>query len=376
MILLPMVVAACTSSDPWAGAPPLPGGAGPVEWFAISVGGDIVGHEERVRSDSAMSRRRTWSLHLAGAPMTLRSATRIEHEHGLVSQYVRWDTEGERAFVGAAWVPDAVSPPHSGLWPVLDPWSLEALARNVSVADGAVSWTGSSGPVRVRFARDGLQTAVQGAVRLDRVPERPVVLSAFDPVAHLWVPTAPQPRARRSLVGSFEVDGAPVRVDAPIWAEVPARAVPPTVVGDPLAALAAEVVGDARDQREAVQRLVRYVATALDGVPTPGSMRAVDALRSGRGDCDEAATAFVELARAAGLAAEPVGGLVYVAGALGPGLVPHAWAQVRIGGVSVAVDPALGQAPADASHLPLGAGAAQAAARLAAGVSVRLVELR
>jgi len=40
------------------------------------------------------------------------------------------------------------------------------------------------------------------------------------------------------------------------------------------------------------------------------------------------------------------------------------------------VDPALGQAPADASHLPLGAGAAQAAARLGAGVSVRLVELR
>jgi transglutaminase-like putative cysteine protease len=102
----------------------------------------------------------------------------------------------------------------------------------------------------------------------------------------------------------------------------------------------------------------------------------MEALRSGRGDCDEAAAAFVTLARSLGLEADLVGGLVYREGAVGPALYPHAWATVRLGGVTVAVDPALGQAPADASHVPLGYSAAEAAARLSRGVQIAVFELR
>ena len=36
-----------------------------------------------------------------------------------------------------------------------------------------------------------------------------------------------------------------------------------------------------------------------------------------------------------------------------PGLVPHAWVEVRLGERWVAIDPALDQALADATHLPL-----------------------
>ncbi len=362
-------------SDPWSGAPPLPPEPTERALYSLSILGSVAGFEERMAGAGVMTRRRTWSLWLGGDEATLRSSTRIEHQAGLVSAYVRWDPQGEMAWTGAAWVPDALAPPEGGLLPVLDPWTLEVAPLEVRRDGDVVAWEASGGLARARFDDRGLVWAEQGAVRMERVDGVPELV-AFDPVAHLVVLVPPQPRARRSHVGRYEVDGELVRVDAPIWAEVPALAVPEPGGADPLAEEALAVIGDARDQREAVRRLVAHVASRLDGRPTPGSMAAIDALRDGRGDCDEASAAFVALARAVGLEAEPVGGLVYADGALGPGLYPHAWAEVSIGKRKVPVDPALGQAPADAGHLPLGAGAGQAAARLSGGVRVALVELR
>lgn len=369
----------CGAADPFQGAPPLPEHIDDHTVYAIEVQGRVSGTEERWRgrSDGApvVVRRRTWSVVLGGEAATLRAASRVVGA-GPVSAYERWIEGATEHWTGAAWVPDAVPPPETGLWPVLEPWTLEVQSTEVTIDGPTVRWTTSAGETRATFEGGQLSGAEHGAIRMARVDEKPSTLVPFDPAALFAVPAAPQPRVRTALVGVFEVDGRTQRVDTPTWAEIRNERLPERVPDRPLAAEARSVVGDAEDVRTAVQRLVRHVADGLDGQPRPGSLAAVEALQSGRGDCDEAAAAFVALAQALGLEAAPVGGLVYANGAVGPGLYPHAWAQVRIGGRMVPVDPALGQAPADASHLALGSGAGEAAARLASGIRVRLVRLR
>lgn len=373
------VLGGCAEPDPWAGAPLPPVLPEQHAHYAIKIGDQISGREERWIGPDGMStavvRHRTWSVRLGGEVTTLRAASRADHAGGPVQAYERWSEAGSETWAGITWIPDAVPPPASGLWPVFDPWTMEVRSVEVTVEEGRVRWSGAGGPAEAEFDAGGLVWASQGAVRLERSSDPIPFLKPFDPVALLAIPVPPQPRARRSLIGRFEVDGQLVQIDAPIWAQVPSVALPLVLEG-PLLDEARAVVGDARDQRQAVQRLVLHVAQRLDGRPTPGSLAAVDALKQGRGDCDEAAAAFVALARALGLDANPVGGLVYATGALGPALYPHAWATVRVAGREVPVDPALGQAPADASHLALGASAAEAAARLSSGVQVSVLELR
>ncbi len=76
------------------------------------------------------------------------------------------------------------------------------------------------------------------------------------------------------------------------------------------------------------------------------------------GPCVQQAAALVALARAEGALAEVITGRVLRVGPLGPGLYPHAWAEVELQGRRWTVDPALGQVPTDALHLPLARGTA------------------
>jgi transglutaminase-like putative cysteine protease len=73
---------------------------------------------------------------------------------------------------------------------------------------------------------------------------------------------------------------------------------------------------------------------------------AVRVLTDRVGDCNEFTVLYVALARAAGLPARPTAGLVK----LGDRFYYHAWPEVYLGSW-VAVDPLLGQFPADAGHL-------------------------
>jgi transglutaminase-like putative cysteine protease len=70
-----------------------------------------------------------------------------------------------------------------------------------------------------------------------------------------------------------------------------------------------------------------------------------------RGDCTEHAALFVTMARAAGVPAREVTGLLWVEelGAFGG----HAWAEVALAGMWVPVDPTWGQVPADPAHIRL-----------------------
>jgi transglutaminase-like putative cysteine protease len=71
-------------------------------------------------------------------------------------------------------------------------------------------------------------------------------------------------------------------------------------------------------------------------------------LAARRGDATEFASAFVAMARATGLPARPRAGLV----ARRTSFYLHVWAEVWLDGW-VAVDPFLGQLPADLTHVRL-----------------------
>jgi transglutaminase-like putative cysteine protease len=122
-------------------------------------------------------------------------------------------------------------------------------------------------------------------------------------------------------------------------------------------ALAAEVAGDAGGAYAAARRLNQHVHRRLQKTFGQSRDRASEVLTAGQGDCTEHALLLVALARAAGIPARLVHGLVYARyGDQADALYWHAWAEVRSAGEWIAMDPTFGQDLADATHLALGRG--------------------
>jgi transglutaminase-like putative cysteine protease len=108
------------------------------------------------------------------------------------------------------------------------------------------------------------------------------------------------------------------------------------------------LVNRLRDPGLAAERLVRWVHEVLRREVTDAVPNAVQAFETRRGDANEHAVLLVALARAAGLPARTAAGLLYLDGRF----YYHAWAEVYLRDW-VAVDPTLGQFPADAARLKL-----------------------
>jgi transglutaminase-like putative cysteine protease len=120
-----------------------------------------------------------------------------------------------------------------------------------------------------------------------------------------------------------------------------------------LVAKAQEIVEGATDSWEINQRLCSWV---YDNMKTAFSARltnAVEVLGNMEGDCTEHSILFIGLARAAGLPAREVAGLIYVGDQ--PGFYFHQWAKVWVG-KWVDVDPTFDQPLADATHIKLAEG--------------------
>ena len=107
-----------------------------------------------------------------------------------------------------------------------------------------------------------------------------------------------------------------------------------------------EILGAESDPARAAERLTHWLAAHIRKEATRGLPNAVRVRAQGRGDCNEFTVLYVALARAAGLPARPVAGLLEVDGRF----YYHAWPEVYLGDW-VAVDPLLDQFPADAAHL-------------------------
>jgi transglutaminase-like putative cysteine protease len=113
-----------------------------------------------------------------------------------------------------------------------------------------------------------------------------------------------------------------------------------------LAFRAAQIVGSSREALVVAERLNTWVHDSLAKRITVGIPSALQVLRARRGDCNEHTQLYVAMARAAGLPARVAAGLAYIDGKF----YYHAWPEVYVGRW-IAVDPTLGQFPANASHL-------------------------
>ena len=93
-----------------------------------------------------------------------------------------------------------------------------------------------------------------------------------------------------------------------------------------------------------------WVFQHIDKKAAPGIPSAIEVLRTRAGDCNEHTYLTVALARAAGLPAKVIIGLVY-SEALG-GFAYHAWPSIYVG-EWLETDPTLGQRTVDATHIGL-----------------------
>jgi hypothetical protein len=109
---------------------------------------------------------------------------------------------------------------------------------------------------------------------------------------------------------------------------------------------AQRIAGGSTDPAEVAQRMSEWVYGALHKDVVLSVPSALQVLEARRGDCNEHTVLYVALARALGLPTRTAVGLVHIRGSF----YYHAWPEVWLG-EWVAVDPTLGQYPADASHL-------------------------
>lgn len=117
-----------------------------------------------------------------------------------------------------------------------------------------------------------------------------------------------------------------------------------------VAAAAREAVGDAKDARQAVERISAFVHTSLrKQSPEVAEATALEILRERRGDCSEHALLFVALCRAVGVPARRCSGFVCVGSDWGS----HAWAEAWVG-AWIGVDPTTDDVGTRARYLLFG----------------------
>ncbi len=110
--------------------------------------------------------------------------------------------------------------------------------------------------------------------------------------------------------------------------------------------LSREIVGEERDGVKVAGLLMDWVYQNLEKRPTVSLPSALEVLDLEAGDCNEHAVLMAALARAVGLPAKLVVGIVY----LENGFYYHAWTEVWVG-KWMSLDPVMSQFPADITHV-------------------------
>lgn len=121
-----------------------------------------------------------------------------------------------------------------------------------------------------------------------------------------------------------------------------------------IAAKAKEIVGDEKDAAKVSQLLCAWVYRNVKSTFSARLTNAREVLDSLEGDCTEHSILFIALARAAGLPAREVAGLLYMPGSQ-PGFYFHQWAKVWVG-KWIDVDPTWNEPLADVTHIKLAEG--------------------
>ncbi len=107
------------------------------------------------------------------------------------------------------------------------------------------------------------------------------------------------------------------------------------------------IIGDETDELKKAQALAEWVYNYLEKRPVIGIPDALTTLKAGIGDCNEHASLFAALSRAAGIPTKIAVGVVYHKEAF----YYHAWNEVCTDGRWLSLDTTTNQFPADLSHL-------------------------
>jgi transglutaminase-like putative cysteine protease len=118
-----------------------------------------------------------------------------------------------------------------------------------------------------------------------------------------------------------------------------------------ITSLARDIVKDEKDKLKAARLIYDWVHKNIEKVPTITIPTATEVLRSKRGDCNEHTTLFTALSRAAGIPTKIAIGFTYKDGYF----YYHAWPEIFLNDW-IAIDPTLGQFPADAAHIRITTG--------------------
>lgn len=119
----------------------------------------------------------------------------------------------------------------------------------------------------------------------------------------------------------------------------------------PIKKQAQEIIAQTNDAVIAARRIMSWVFNSVAKEAVASLPNALTVLKERKGDCNEHSVLYAALARAVGIPAKVVVGLVYLDGAF----YYHAWNEVYLDGW-VPVDPTFGQFPANALRLKLAEG--------------------
>lgn len=118
--------------------------------------------------------------------------------------------------------------------------------------------------------------------------------------------------------------------------------------------LAKKAIGDAKEPREKVKRLVKFVHDYVEPSLSANLPQVHDLIAHKKGDCKSYALLFANLARAAGVPAREVSGLLYCGDDF-KAFGGHAWNEVVLDGEWVPIDASMGETEVDATHVSFGA---------------------
>jgi transglutaminase-like putative cysteine protease len=221
-----------------------------------------------------------------------------------------------------------------------------------------------------------LPRSVPATIRY-RVRGLPPAFAAFDPRQEV-LPAGPGEvlltvSARHPRAADPAIDAA--RGQAPSARGDLLAPTPEMDSDDPaIRALSREIVAGERGVYAAARRINDAVFRRLEKAHLTSRVRASEVLATGRGDSTEHTLLFVALARAAGVPARAVHGLVYRSDGGVHALYWQAWPEVLSGGEWIALDPTLGQPVADATHIALGTGMANDTVALLGAIEVLSAE--
>jgi hypothetical protein len=120
-------------------------------------------------------------------------------------------------------------------------------------------------------------------------------------------------------------------------------------------ALAEQAIGDAQTPREKVNRLVDFVGDYIKPDYRAEPLTLLDLLKVRKGDCKHYALLLTVLARAAGIPAREVHGMLYMGDDLKT-FGGHAWTEVVLDGQWIPVDASWKETDINATHLRYGSG--------------------